>query len=439
VNGNRILWDEYTSDPRWALRSFSEIKIFDLSTNKLHNLTKRTRYFCPRFSPDGKTIAVSETDLQNTHYLTLISAKNGKSLRQIPSPENRELTFPEWTSDRTIAVITISSRGKQIEQVDLSTGLWTVLLPYTRFDISEPVHYRNFILFRSAYTTLENIYAFDINRRKLYQVTFARYGAYAPSVSPDSSALLFSTYTDRGFDVTKIPLQPSLWKPIALSDEPYGIWPDSKRSVENLWTDSVAELSHNAVPYGKLAHLFHVHSWLPFYVPLGGMPRNDNTLPVELGFMLFSQNLLSTFISSIGYHYTGGYHYFTPKITWRGWYPVFELSGQMGGPTQAFPFPEGLKPGGRLSTYYDYHIKTSTIPRIFSLMAQNITDCTTCMLFCMLPVICECRNAIFSQGWAGLFLHPIPIRREMRVNWDPCFLCWVEFTCRELGLTITCC
>jgi hypothetical protein len=357
--GNLLLWDEITSDPRWALRSFSEIRIFDLSKNKLVNLTRKTRYFCPVFSPDGKTIAVSETDLQNTHFLTLISARNGKAVRQIPSPDNREITFPEWTSDNTVMAITISARGKQIEQADLSTGKWTVLLPYTRFDISQPVHYRNYILFRSAYSTIENIYAVDINQRKLYQVTFSKFGAYDPSISPDSSELFFSNYTDRGYDVTRLSLDPSLWTPIAITDEPYGIWPDAKRSYPvNLLSDSVGDLSRQPVPYQKLSHLFHVHSWLPFYVPVGGLPGTDNTLPIELGFMLFSQNLLSTFISSIGYHYTNGNHYITPKITWRGWYPVFELSGQMGGPTQSFPYPEGIKPGGKLDTYYDYHLKT---------------------------------------------------------------------------------
>ncbi len=365
VRGNLLLWDEITSDPRWPLRSYSEIRIFDLARNKLHNLTKHSRYFCPDFSPDGKTIAVSETDLQNTHSLTLISAKNGKSIRRIPSPGNREVAFPEWTSDRTIVVITISARGKQMEEVDLSTGNWTVLLPYTRFDISDPVHYKNFILFRSAYNTIENIYAFDRVRRKLYQVTSARYGACFPSLSPDSSSLLFSTYTDRGFDVNRISLLPSLWKETAFSTDPYGIWPVSKGAVPpDLLPDTLGVLTQQAAPYRKGAHLFHVHSWLPFYVPLGGMPRNDNTLPIELGFMVFSQNLLSTFISSIGYHYAGGYHYITPKITWRGWYPVFEVWGQMGGPTQSFAFPEGMKPGGRLATYYSYHVKTS-VPLFF--------------------------------------------------------------------------
>jgi hypothetical protein len=30
----------------------------------------------------------------------------------------------------------------------------------------------------------------------------------------------------------------------------------------------------------------------------------------------------------------------------------------MGGPTQSYPFPEGIKPGGRMTPYYDYHLKT---------------------------------------------------------------------------------
>lgn len=364
VHGHKVTWDEITSDPRWALRNFSEIRIFDLSKNKLYNLTKKTRYFCPDFSPDGNLIAVSETDLQNRHYITIISAKNGKLIQRIPSPENREVTFPEWTSDNTIVVITISSRGKQIEQADLESGLWTVLLPYTYFDLTEPVHYRNYILFRSSYTTIENIYAFEIRQHKFYQVTFSQYGGYYPSVSSDSSSLLFSNYTGRGFDVAKIALNPSSWKEIAIPEGPSGIWPSAKNLSESLQPDSAGVRTHQAVPYGKLAHLFHVHSWLPFYIPLSGMPKNDNLLPVELGFMLFSQNLLSTFISSIGYHYSGGYHYITPKITWRGWYPVFELTGQMGGPMQSYPFPEGIKPSTRFTSYYNYNFRT-LVPLVF--------------------------------------------------------------------------
>ncbi len=175
-----------------------------------------------------------------------------------------------------------------------------------------------------------------------------------------------ATYTDHGYDVVTIPLEESLWKSIPLSQEPVGIWPDAQTSpefTENILSDTVTSF-HKAIPYGKLDHLVHVHSWLPFYVPIGGMPRSDNTLPVDLGVMFFSQNLLSTFISSVGYRYSEGNHYIAPKITWRGWYPVFEFSGQVGGPSQSYTYPEGIKPDMKPDVYYNYHVKTY-VPLLF--------------------------------------------------------------------------
>ena len=80
--------------------------------------------------------------------------------------------------------------------------------------------------------------------------------------------------------------------------------------------------------------------------------------------MLFSQNLLSTLTSSIGYHYSKGYNYFTPRITWRGWYPVIEFSGEFGGPVRSLPLPEGVLPD-KVSPYYEYRIMTY-VPLIFN-------------------------------------------------------------------------
>jgi hypothetical protein len=72
--------------------------------------------------------------------------------------------------------------------------------------------------------------------------------------------------------------------------------------------------------------------------------------------MLFSQNLLGTLTSSIGYHFSNGFHYLTPRITWKGWYPVFELSGQVGGPVRTLPLPEHMRLPDNLKPYYEYRI-----------------------------------------------------------------------------------
>jgi hypothetical protein len=49
-----------------------------------------------------------------------------------------------------------------------------------------------------------------------------------------------------------------------------------------------------------MGHLFRIHSWLPFYTSLTDLTGSTDELPVNAGIMLFSQNLLSNFISSVG-------------------------------------------------------------------------------------------------------------------------------------------
>ena len=367
VKGNYLVWDEIAADPRWRRRDYSELRLYDLNLHVLQNLTKRTRYFSPDFSPDGNTIAVAETDLQDNNFLTLLSTETGLCNRRIRSPGNKAIQFPEWLSENRIAVITVSSLGKQIEQVDLNTGQWTVIFPFTRFDISELVHFRNYILFRSSYHAVENIYALELKSQRIYQVTFSRYGAFNPSVSSDSTILLFTDYTAQGYDVSSTALDTSLWKEIQVPASPSGIWPGTHTgdTPVNSPDASAPEISMDTAVYHKGAHLFHFHSWLPLYASIPEFTGEVSNLPVNLGLMLFSQNLLSTFTSSIGYYYSQGYHYFAPHFTWRGWYPVFEFSGELGGPRRSLPLPEGETLPDNGSPYYEYRVRTY-VPLIFN-------------------------------------------------------------------------
>ena len=366
LSGNSLIWAEITSDPRWGRRDFSEIRLYDMQSKRLRNLTRRTRYFSPDFSPDGKIIAVAETDLKNNHFLTLISAESGQCIRRIPSPQNKALQFPEWISSDRIAVITVSEHGKQIEQVELDHEQWQVLLPFTRYDVSEPLHFRHYILFRSSFNNLENIYALDTKRSQLYQVTFSRFGAFHPAVTRDTSTLIFSDYSGTGHNITGIQLDPSTWKPIITATGPSGIWTvlNPLPKLEEEFIQPIENERGNVTKYHKLTHLFNFHAWLPFYAPVTGTPEQLEDLTIKPGFMLFSQNLLSTAISSIGYYYSDGYHYLVPRFTWRGWYPVIEASGHFGGPAHTLPLPDDISLSDHPGPYYEYRIRTY-VPLVF--------------------------------------------------------------------------
>jgi hypothetical protein len=366
VYGNRLIWDGVASDPRWGRRDYSEINVFNLKSRKCTLLTKNTRYFSPDFSPDGHKIAVIETDEQNKHFITILDAFSGLVTRKIPAPVNKEIQLPEWISNTGIAVITVSAEGKQIEQIDLNTDQWTVLLPYTRFDISELVNYKNYILFRSAYNGIDNIYAISKTESDVYQVTFSQFGAKHPEISRDSANLLFSDYGVSGFNVVKTRIDSNSWTKVNTAIHPSGLWPGTK-SGENapLVPGDITNVKYEAKPYNRFTHLLHFHSWLPFYTDVTDFTSNIHEIPVDLGVIFYSQNLLSTVISSVGYRYYNGYHSFSPTVSWRGWYPVFEFSGQFGGPASSINLPEGITLNKKRDFYKEFTLK-SYIPLIYN-------------------------------------------------------------------------
>jgi hypothetical protein len=333
VAGNLLVWDEVTSDPRWNRRDYSVIRIFDLEKGRHQRLTKATRYFSPDFSPGGKRIAVVETDLQNNNYITILDACSGERLFRIPVPGNKAVQFPEWTSDSEIVAITVSEAGKQLESADITTGQWTVLFPYTSIDISEPLNYKEYIFIRGSFKGIENIYAIRKSKPSdLFQVTFSRFGAYHPAVSQDSTELLFSCYSQSGFDIAGTALDTSGWKLIPITRISTGNMEEHSQDVLLPASSggSLPGTSFPVKPYRKFSHLLRFHSWTPFYANPEELTGSIREIPVNPGVRLYSQNLLSTLISGIGYRYVQGNHEFIPTLTWRGWYPVIEFTGRFG-------------------------------------------------------------------------------------------------------------
>ncbi|MFO7369936.1 MAG: hypothetical protein R6X09_06680 [Bacteroidales bacterium] len=369
VHGAMLVWDEIVPDPRWERRDYSVIMLADLRKNTKKALTRKSRYFSPDISPDGNRIAVIEIDEKNRNFITLLDLL-GKPVSRIPAPPGCALQLPEWTDMQHIAVVAVTSRGKQIVALDLANENWSLVLSAGTMDISEPVNYKNYILFRGSFNGIENIYAVNKSKSEdLYQVTFSTYGAYFPAVSRDSSSLLFSDYTSRGFDVTSVPLDPGQW----VQTDP------GKRAGYTWKTDSHQKIVEDTTsigvsgekPYRKTTHLFRFHSWLPFFTDVDELTESPEQIPITPGVMIFSQNMLSTLTSSLGYSYDKGYHKVVPTLNWRGWYPVFEFSGQLGGPSLVMPLPEEVEMPANHRPYYELTLK-SYIPLVFNKGAYSI-------------------------------------------------------------------
>lgn len=68
--------------------------------------------FMPKISPDGKTIACYFPDAENANFkLTLLSAENGASLRQIETPVSESFALFDWNRDGQNLFLAITQNG----------------------------------------------------------------------------------------------------------------------------------------------------------------------------------------------------------------------------------------------------------------------------------------------------------------------------------------
>jgi hypothetical protein len=345
ASDNYVIWDEVVGDPRWEGRSYSVIKSLAMHTGKEKTLGRKTRYFSPDILSDESKIVAIEADKNNNNFLIVLQFPRGNLLCRIPSPENRTLQYPRWINPRQVLLVAFNGKEKSLERVNIETGEWEILFRAGNMDIAEPACWKDYILFRASYGGTDNVFALD-KKGTIFQVTSAPFGAFYPSVTSDSSNLAYSNYTSNGFELVEIPLDTSRWiQWLPQNGSAFHFpWPKKLQEQEPAITDreSAPFRFYDKTRYRKATHLFKFHSWLPFFLDLDENNLSLDYKTVKPGFIAFSQNLLSTALTTLSYRYDHGYHIFKSSFTYRGWYPVFNCTAEIGGPVEVLPYPEGI-------------------------------------------------------------------------------------------------
>jgi hypothetical protein len=149
---------------------------------------------------------------------------------------------------------------------------------------------------------------------------------------------LFSEYNYSGYKLIKKDFYPHNSIPLN-KIQPYRYKLADAQSAfteYNIQDTIVHNIDYKIKKYNRIGNALNLHSWImPFYVDIQDISSsyqlqdfNENTY---LGFNLFSQNMLSTLTSSIGYYYKDGYHHFKPFIYYTGLYPKISLEFDLGG------------------------------------------------------------------------------------------------------------
>jgi Tol biopolymer transport system component len=234
---------------------YSDLYLYDLSTATLERLTHGARLRDPDFHPDGTRLIAVENRLgQNRLVVYHLDTGRQETLNGLES--DVVLTHPRWSPDGKSIAVSVWKNGLQgIGLVDLGNKKVSMIL-MDRFQDLTPVWSPDgkVLLFSSDRTGVYNLFAYEVETAELFQVTNVLGGALTPDVTPDGREIIFSYYSSRGFDLHRMPWSPASWRKVEQIQE--GPVPASatQETIAPLKTDSYS-------PWPTL----RPHFWTPIF------------------------------------------------------------------------------------------------------------------------------------------------------------------------------
>lgn len=323
ASGNLVVWNEYGFDPRWRMRTYSVIKLYNIKEKKLKVVTRKTRYAGAALSPDQQKIVTVETDTGYNTFLVVLDT-TGVVLNKFPNADKAFYSMPRW-DDRgnKIVVLKTTKQGRTIASVDYATGEETQLIPYTQENIGHPVMKGDYVFYNSPVSGIDNIYVLDVKLGERLQVTSSKYGAYNPTISADLKTIYYNEQTRDGMDVVAIPFDPTGWRTFKEKRDPKSFFQviTEQEGRPDLF-DSIPQKTYTSKSYSKLAGIVNPYSWGAYF--------NTGLTQADIG--ISSQDVLSTTVLKAGYLFdinerTGMWR---TGISYQNWFPIIDVDVTFG-------------------------------------------------------------------------------------------------------------
>lgn len=320
AQGSTIVWNEYGYDPRWEVRNYSLIKTYDLKSKKRHVIGgKKSRYTSAAISPDETKIAAIQTGTDYKTKLEILSYPDGNVLHEFENPKNDFYSMPRWSDDgKKIVSLKTTTEGKTIVQIDAVTHVEELIFPYSEENFGYPILVKNYVIYNSPVTGIDNIFAVNLSSGKRYQVTTSKYGAYNPSISRDGKTMFYNDQTRDGLDVVKIPFEPSSWQPYVSREEENSSYQFlvAQEGHENM-VSKAPQQTLEVTRYHKANGIFNPFAW--------GFFTNNTFTQGNIG--ISSQDLMSTTIIQAGYNFDILERTFSLQagVSYQGLFPIIDV------------------------------------------------------------------------------------------------------------------
>lgn len=328
--GDRYLcWEEYLYDIRWQQQSINAIYVYDRKERKRMRIRYDGRCFSPVLSPAEDRILCLHISLQNEYSLVILRIPDGKLIQKIPLTDYLQAFSPVWLNEKELAFIALDHRGKSIIRLHREKQDEEILFTAGVHNIDHLNNAGRLLVFSYDKDMARNIYGIDPDTKETRRLTHSRLGADFPAYDRHRDELLYSEYGLKGYRPVRIPFS-----------EGTKCWEEQIKAYRYPWAeelsaqvgttqlqDSIRTGDYVTKPYHKIWHGVNIHSWAPFYMDpyrlTAGYPE------IYPGFILMSQNKLSTLTTLVSYYYKKGNHYFEPSMVYEGLFPVFRFSLRM--------------------------------------------------------------------------------------------------------------
>ena len=368
--GSRVWWSEAVPNWRWSLGSNSRIRYIDTSEpSKVHDLTKKGRYFNPAASPDGRLVSVTEYPYSGGSRVLILNSSDGNVERLVQAPDTLQVTETAWVGERLFAA-GLSNKGMGIYEI--SSGSGTV---FNNILGPQPVELSSLrpagsdlgpaLSFVCDRTGVNEFYLYDLDSGMLLQATSTRYGIDSPVFNPQSDTLYYSSLAPsdnpgsyrQGNMIYATALADLPMKEVSFDDlSSYRVADALSRQEKELAGKEGEALSGASETTFSEPRRFHkivptIHSWAPFYFNYDNVDNisgDDYYNAASLGATVLFQNLTGDGYGFLGYNAhgdpdsPGGFGKFRHsahfKYLYTGFLPAVEVSADFGDKDAAYIF-----------------------------------------------------------------------------------------------------
>jgi hypothetical protein len=301
-HNGKVVYTAYRPDLRWSYRNYSELMLLDVSTGKEQRITRKTKYFSPAFSADGKSIVVAQVASSGESQLHILNSE-GKPIKMLPNPLKLFYTYPQFYGDDKLVAAVRNPEGKMtLAMIDIETGSTKYLMPFSFRPIGFTKVKKQDIYFSQAEDVNDRLFVLKHSDNRFYELlptgNDAGIGHYEPAISDNKMAWV--GFTAFGYQVTEADKKDLKW--IDGSEQYTHGLPDMK--VSALQRDSSANMLADVIDkplpvtsYSKAHGLFNFHSIIP------------NISDPNYSFAITGENVLNTFQSQLSFDYNTNERY----------------------------------------------------------------------------------------------------------------------------------